>query len=118
MRFYQPDYRRGPVPPLYRQRFGPPNQMTRQAEPYFYPNQFRRPGNPNFYAEQFRGQYYHPNQNTGQNLPFSNTAEQQPRFSRLAKLPDHFNTLMGHAGTVQNGINMMRQLGSFLGRFR
>ena len=117
MRFYPPDPRRGPAPPLYRQRFGPPNQMRRQPEPYYYPDQFRRPENPNFYAEQFARQYYHPNQNIGQDAQFSPPAE-QPRFSRLAKLPDQFNTLMGHAGTLQNGLNMMRQFGSFLGRFR
>lgn len=117
MRFYPPDPRRGPAPPLYRQRFGPPNQMTRQFDSYYYPDQFRRSENPNFYAEQFTRQYYHPTQNIGPDSQFSNYAE-QPRFSRLAKLPDQFNTLMGHAGTIQNGLNMMRQFGSFLGRFR
>ena len=117
MRFYPQDPRRGPASPLYRQRFGPPNQMRRQADPYYYPNQFRRPENPNFYGEQFRRQYYPPNPNTGQDSP-SNNPSAQPRFSRLARLPDQFNTLMGHAGTIQNGLNTMRQIGSLLGMFR
>ena len=36
----------------------------------------------------------------------------------LGNLPNHLNTLMGHASTIQNGYNMMRQLGSIMGLFR
>ena len=117
MRFYPPDSRRGPAPPYYRQQFGPSNRMGRQTDYYYYPNQFRRPDNTNFYAEQFRRQYYPPNQYTRQDAPFSNSYEQL-RPSRFGRLPEHFNTLMGHAGTLQNGINVMKQISSLLGMFR
>ena len=118
MRFYPPNPRRGPGPLFYRQRFGPPPRMRRQPDSFNYPDQFRRPADPNFYAEPFGRQYNNPaNQNPGQDLPAS-TPSEQPRFSRLARLPDQFNTLMGHAGTIQNGINTMRQLGSLLRIFR
>ena len=117
MRFYPPDFRGGPMSPTYRQRSRPSNSIGRQNDFYYYPNQFRRPENPNFYGDQFRRQYYPPNQYTGQSLPFSNRYE-QPRPSRLRNLPQHFNTLMGHAGTLQNGVNMMRQISSLLGMFR
>ena len=117
MRFYPPDSRRRPAPPFYRQQFRPSNRMGRQADYYYSPNQFRRPDQANFYAEQFRRQYYPPNQYTRQDSPFSNPYEQQ-RPSRFGRLPQHFNTLMGHAGTLQNGVNMMRQISSLLGMFR
>lgn len=118
MRFYPPDYRREPAPPFYRQQpFGPSNPMGRQADYYYYPNQFRRPDQANFYAEQFRRQYDPHLQYPRQDSPFSNPYEQQ-RPSRFGRLPDHFNTLMSHAGTLQNGVNMMRQISSLLGMFR
>ena len=117
MRFYPPDSRRGPAPPFYRQQFGPSSRMRRQGDYYYYPNQFRRPDHANFYAEQFRRQYYPPTQYPRQDSPFSNPYEQQ-RPSRFGRLPEHFNTLMGHAGTLQNGVNMMRQISSLLGMFR
>ena len=116
MRFYPPDFRRGPTPPFYRQRFEPSNPMGTPHNYYYYPNQFRRPDNTYFYAEQFRRQY-NPPQYPRQDFSFSYPYEQQ-RPSRLGRLPEHFNTLMGHAGTLQNGVNMMRQISSLLGMFR
>ena len=81
MPFYQPNPRRRPMPPSYRQGFGPHFQ-GRQDQRFFYPNQ------------------------------------QPPNVSRFGRLPDHLNTIMGHAGTITNGVNMMRQVGSLLRMFR
>jgi len=80
MPFFQPNPRRRPSPPSYRQSFGPPYR-GRQEQPYFYPNQ-------------------------------------QPQVSRFGRLPNHVNTLMRHAGTISYGVNMIRQMGSFLSIFR
>lgn len=44
--------------------------------------------------------------------------KQQPQTSRVGRLPQHLNTLMGHAGTITNGVNMIRQMGYFLSLFR
>ncbi|WP_230875113.1 hypothetical protein [Lysinibacillus cavernae] len=43
---------------------------------------------------------------------------QQMQGSRLGNLPDHLNTIMGHAGTITNGVNMLRQMGALLSLFR
>lgn len=93
MQFYPPDPRRRPTPPPYRQRVMPPNQFQRQDDSFFYLNQV-----------------------TQQNpfLPPNN----QPQVSRFSRLPDHLNTIYGHMGTIRNGVDMMRQLGAFLSRFR
>ncbi|WP_431026986.1 hypothetical protein [Lysinibacillus sp. LZ02] len=94
MRFYPPDNRRRPISPMYRQRFGPPTQMRRPGNPFFVPNQMRG-------QEQF---FYSP--------------YQQPQFSQFGRLPEHLNAIMGHAGTITNGVNMLRQMGALLSMFR
>lgn len=117
MRFYPPNPRRGPVPPLYRQQFRPSNRMDRRPDSYSYPYQYSRQRQP----------YYYPEQHTGYDSPVENfnvgnsnvgNPNERPRPSRFGRLPEHFDTLMGHADKVQNGINMMRQVSSFLGMFR
>ncbi|WP_397537141.1 hypothetical protein [Rummeliibacillus pycnus] len=91
MPFYQPDPRRRPLPPRNRQGFGPPNQGRQGFGP---PNQGRQ------------GQrFFDPNQRPQSNV------------SRFERLPDHLNTIMGHAGTIKNGVNMVRQIGSFFRSF-
>lgn len=79
--------------------------------PYFQPNARRGPYPPNnrqYFGPPFRGRmvqpYYSPNQ--------------QQQGSRLGNLPDHLNTIMGHAGTIKNGVNMLRQMGALLSLFR
>lgn len=95
-----------------------PNEMMRgQGAPNYYSNQMRRRGAPEYYPNEVRGQGtpdYYPNQMQGQQPP----PNQQRRPSRFERLPDHFNTLVGHMGTINNGIQMMRQFGSILNIFR
>ena len=120
MRFYPPNPRRGPAPPVYRQRFGPSNQMGRQEGSY-YPNQFRRRDDSYSYPYQYSRQpqpYYYPPQDTGYDSQFGNPYEQQQYSQFGGRLPGRLNTLMGHAGTLRNGYYMMRQVGSLLGMFR
>lgn len=120
MRFYPPNPRRGPAPPLYRQRFGPSNRMGRQEDSFYYPNRFRRRDDSYSYPYQYSRQpqpYYYPEQYMRYDSSVGNSSE-RPQVSRFGRLPDHLNTLMGHAGTIQNGVNMMRQFSSLLGMFR
>lgn len=78
--------------------YPPPNPRGRAPQPYRQgfraPNQFRRQGQPFFYTNQ-----------------------QPPQF-RNGGLPNHLNTIMGHVGTITNGVNMMRQIGSIMSLFR
>ena len=131
MTFYPPNPGGGPFPPRYRQNFEPPrpfgrqgypppppfrrqapfnpqgNPMGGQGNPYFNPNPFGNQGQPFFGSDQFGMQdpaAYNPNQ------PFG-----APRSRGLG---GQLNTLMGHMGTVTNGVNMLRQLGSIMTMFR
>ncbi len=94
--------------------------MDRRPDSFYYPNQFGRREDSYSYPYQYSRQrqpYYYPEQHTGYDSPVGNPNE-RPRPSRFGRLPEHFDTLMGHADKVQNGINMMRQVSSFLGMFR
>ena len=94
--------------------------MDRQPDSFYYPPRFRRREDSYAYPSQYSRQrqpYYYPEQYMGYDSPVRNSNE-RPRPSRIGRLPEHFNTLMGHAGTLQNGINMMRQFSSLLGMFR
>ena len=147
MVFYTPNMGRGPFPPRARQNVGPaapfgrpgnpspfgrqvpffpqqnpiggqgnpfynPNQFGNQG-PFYSPNQFGNQGpfyNPNQFGNQ--GSFFNPNQ-FGMQDPASYYPNQQFGGSRLGGL----NTLMGHVGTVTNGVNMLRQLGSLVNLF-
>lgn len=137
MPFFPTEPRRVPMPPVYRQNFGPPNQMRSQVPPMFNRPQQR----PDFFRPYPQHQpmanvnrqplgFFGPNQQQpffdpygrqqqpefNQQGPFQQQQQQQP--SRFGRLPDTLNTLMGHAGTITNGVNMMRQFGSLLSLFR
>ena len=88
MPYYSPDPRRRPVPRSYRQNFNPMYQGRREQ-----PFSFNNP------------------------RPFSFN-NQQPQNSRFGNLSNSLNTMMGHAGTITNGVNMLRQMGSLLSLFR
>lgn len=109
MQFYPQNPRRG-APPIYGQNYGPPtpNQFSRQDAPFYYPNQFARPNDSVYYSNQF-----YP----VQQQPYLNPY-QQPQASRFGRLPGTINTIMGHAGTITSGINMMRQFGAIMRLFR
>ncbi|MFJ7736264.1 hypothetical protein ACIQ2D_07940 [Lysinibacillus sp. NPDC097287] len=80
MPYYPPNSRKRPLPPAYRQGYGPPYQGM-QEQPFYYPNQ-------------------------------------QSPVSRFGRLPSHLNTIMGHAGRISYGVNMLRQMGSLISFFR
>lgn len=90
---------RGPRP-MPRQRFGNPVQSN-------YPQQRREPYPP----------YYPQNPNYGPQQPFNPYQQiQGPGYG--GGLSDNLNTIMGHVGTVTNGINAMQQVGSLMNLFR
>ncbi|MGN7116949.1 hypothetical protein [Lysinibacillus odysseyi] len=132
MTFYPPNPGRGPFPPGYRQNFGPPGYPApfgRQvspnpvpqfrAQPPFYqqPYPMGRPGNPFFSPSPFgnQGQPFLNQNQFGMQDPNAYYPNQQFRGPGLS---GHLNTLMGHVGTVTNGVNMLRQLGSLMTLFR
>lgn len=78
--------------------FYPPNRRNRSFQPRYSPG-FRSP---------YQGM---PQQ------PFHGPI-QQPPPSRFGQLPDHINTLMGHAGKITYGVNMIRQVGAIVSLFR
>lgn len=93
---------RGPRP-MPRQRFGNPMPMQNA-----YPQQRREPYPP----------FYPQNPNYGpQQQPFNPYQQMQgPGYG--GGLSDNLNTIMGHVGTVTNGINAMQQVGSLMNLFR
>ena len=80
--------------------------------PHFQPN-YRRgvypSNNMGTFGPPFRGRAMQPNYPPYQQF-------QGPRIG--GRLPDHLNTIMGHAGTITNGVNMLRQMGALLSLFR
>lgn len=146
MVFYPPNPGRGAIPPRYRQNFVPPGPLGRQGSPYPSPAPLRRQGSrflspgqmggqvdPSFYQNQFgnqgqsflnRNQFGNPgqsffNQNQfGAQDPAAYNPNQQFGGSGLGGLPGQLNTIMGHVGTLTNGVNMLRQLGSIMTLFR
>lgn len=78
--------------------FYPPNRRNRSYQPRYSPG-FRSP---------YQGM---------QQQPFFDPT-QQPAPSRFGQLPDHLNTLMGHAGKISYGVNMIRQVGAIVSLFR
>lgn len=96
MQLFSPVPRRS-FPPRNRQVFGPPYQGQQFGAPY-------------------QGQQFGQTYDNRRNQSFMSANNSSPGI--LGNLPNHLNTLMGHAGTIKNGYNMMRQLGSFMGLFR
>ncbi|HWL24568.1 MAG TPA: hypothetical protein VNR38_12610, partial [Ureibacillus sp.] len=68
-------------------------------EAYYYQNQMRRQDEA----------YFHPNGMPGPNQP--------PNRRPPSRIPEHLNSLAGHMGTITQGINIMRQVGSLLSMF-
>ncbi|MEX3622745.1 hypothetical protein [Viridibacillus arvi] len=123
MLLFSPVPRRS-FPPRNRQVFGPPYQGQQFGSPY-QRQQFRAPyqgqqfGSP-YQGQQFgapyQGQQFGQNYDNRRNPSFMSPNNSSPGI--LGNLPNHLNTIMGHAGTIRNGYNMMRQLGSFMSLFR
>lgn len=121
-RSFPPGYSQNFGPPYPGQQFGPPYQGQQLGQPYqrqpfglpFQGQQFGQPYQGQPFGSPFQGQPFgQPFDNRG-NQPSSNNSS--PSF--LGNLPNHINTLAGHATTIQNGYNMMRQLGSMIGLIR
>ncbi len=76
--------------------------------PFYPPNPRRRPFSPGNSSR-----FGSPNRMRRQPRlrPFSNSTQKAPRLQGLQKV-------MGHVGTVTNGVNMLRQMGSFLKFFK
>ena len=111
MPFYGQNARAGMFPPN-GQQFGPPPQMGRQQMGMPRPNEFARP------REAFYPPYpVNPRQGQQQNN-FYPPQPQQQQGSRFSGLSDNLNTMMGHVGTITNGINTMRQVGAMLNLFK
>lgn len=103
----------GPAPQMGRQQMGMPrsNEFARPREAFYPPY----PVNP----RQGQGQQQfnpYPQQQQQQFNPFPQ--QQQQQGSRFSGLSDNLNTMMGHVGTLTNGINTMRQVGAMLNLFR
>ena len=94
--------------PYQGQQFGPPYQGQQFAPPY-QGQQFGPPYQGQQFGAPYQGQQFGP--------PYNNRGNQSSP-GVLGNLPNHINTLMGHAGTIRNGYTMMRQLGSVIGLFR
>jgi len=107
-RAFSQDPRRGAVPPGFRQNFEPPNDMRRydrsnmfhqqQVQGYSQHGPRRRPASPFMYNQQ----------------PPNDFPEQGPR----RRFPENLNTMMSHAGKIYEGVNIVRQIGSFFNMFR
>ena len=111
MPFYGQNARAGMFAPN-GQQFGPPPQMGRQQMGMPRPNEFARP------REAFYPPYpVNPRQGQQQNN-FYPPQPQQQQGSRFSGLSDNLNTMMGHVGTITNGINTMRQVGAMLNLFK
>lgn len=109
MPFYRQNSRMGMFPPNGQQQFGPPPQMGRQQMGMPRSNEFNRP------REVFYPPYpVNPRQGQQQFNPYP----QQQQGSRFSGLSNNLNTMMGHVGTLTNGINTMRQVGAMLNLFR
>lgn len=109
MPFYPQNSRMGMFTPN-GQQFGPPPQMGRQQMGMPRSNEFARQ----------REVFYPPypmNQRPGPQQ-FNPYPQQQQQGSRFSGLSDNLNTMMGHVGTITNGINTMRQVGTMLNLFR
>lgn len=109
MPFFGRNSRPGMFPPN-GQQFGPQPQIGRQQMGMPRPNEFARP----------REAFYPPypvNARQGQQQ-FNPYPQQQQQGSRFSGLSDNLNTVMGHVGTLTNGINTMRQVGAMLNLFK
>ncbi|MER2029593.1 MAG: hypothetical protein ABS903_10520 [Solibacillus sp.] len=112
MPFFGQNSRAGMFPPN-GQQFGPPPQMGRQQMGMPRSNEFARP------REAFYPPYpVNPRQGQGQQQFNPFPQQQQQQGSRFSGLSDNLNTMMGHVGTLTNGINTMRQVGAMLNLFR
>ncbi|MFE6169583.1 hypothetical protein ACFVP8_17190 [Viridibacillus arvi] len=102
-------------PPRNRQVFGPPYQGQQFGSPY-QRQQFRAPYQGQQFGAPYQGQQFGQNYDNRRNPSSMSPNNSSPGI--LGNLPNHLNTIMGHASTIKNGYNMMRQLGSFMGLFR
>lgn len=75
-----------------------------------FPQRNRKVFGPPYRGQQFSQMY--DNRNSSFMSPNNSSS------GILGNLPNHINTLAGHASTIKNGYNLMRQLGSVMRLFR
>ncbi len=105
-----------------------PNPTRGRGEGYIYPDHRRRQEEVYYYQNQMRRQdeaYFHPNGMPGPNqAPMAGPNQapmpgpnQAPNRRPPSRLPEQLNSIAGHMGTITQGINIMRQVGSLLSMF-
>ncbi|WP_274310125.1 hypothetical protein [Solibacillus daqui] len=92
------------------QQFGPP-PFARQPFGYQMQNSFPPPRNSNYPIYPQNPYSYGQGQQ-----PFS--PYQQMPMQGPTERPDHLNTILGHMGTINNGLNMIKQFSSIMSIFR
>lgn len=101
-----------PQQPFQRPPFGAPQQPF-QRSPFGAPQQPYGGSFRNF--NRMQPNFYNP-QNFNNQQQYFNNFQQSPR--QRPPIGDTFNMLAGHMGTLNNGVNMIRQMGSLLGLLR
>ena len=95
-----------------RQQFGYPPMSPPQFG-FAPPNSFQQP---NYFSPYNQGNSFGIEPWQQQQVPF-NPYQQIPNQG-YGGLPDNLNRIMGHVGTITNGINMVRSIGSIMSLFR
>lgn len=129
--YYPPNQRRGlfsqeprrgafPSRGVYGQNFGPQNDMRRPNSPYLYnqepPQGFQQ--QPQRYQQQSQGYQQPPQRYQQQSQGYQQQPQKFQQQQGQRRFPENLNTMMNHAGKVSEGINLMRQIGSFFNLFR
>lgn len=86
---------------------------SNNQEPSFNPYQQQPP-----YLDSYNRQQQPGFNSNNRQPPFINPYQQQPPIRRRPPIQDTLNTIMSHAGTINNGVNMIRQMGSLLASLR
>ena len=90
---------------------GSSRNLNNSQQPSFNPYQQQQP-----FFDPFNRQQ--PAFNPNNRQPPINPYQQQQPIRRRPPIQDTLNTLMSHAGTINNGVNILRQMGSLLASLR
>ena len=90
----------------WQQNPGSSRNLENNQQPSFNPYQQQQPFYDSFNRQQ-------PAFNSNNRQPPNNPYQQRP-IRRRPPIQDTLNTLMSHAGTINNGVNILRQMGSLI----
>ena len=106
--------------------YGPTDQFNRwqqdvgnwgnpssNQEPSFNSNQQQQP-----FLDPYNRQQQPAFNSNNRQPPLINQYQQQQPIRRIPPIQDTLNTIMSHAGTINNGVNVIRQMGSLLASLR